>query len=292
MIERKNRNRMNNIIHTISTFIILFHGRCESFAPNNIKSIIPTATMIRNTTSKLSSNDDNNNKNINDGIAGSFFNPVPPEDKSDKGNGENIPTAGADDDDDDSSTNNNNINMDEFDLSFAKLMKERTSKPLASNPSTIDGVPSSKVVGFGKKVSTTTRVIKTTTQKGEKKSPKPYVGIGKPLNDLQNPEYDDQGYTLYADEETGERKRVFEALVEYPCKFTLKIIGMNDGSFALDMVQLIADNCKVEMADIKYSEKNTGKYLSVTVHAPVESAEMLYALYENIDRDPRVKFKF
>jgi len=32
--------------------------------------------------------------------------------------------------------------------------------------------------------------------------------------------------------------------------------------------------------------------LSVTVHAPVESAEMLYSLYENVDKDPRVKFKF
>ena len=30
----------------------------------------------------------------------------------------------------------------------------------------------------------------------------------------------------------------------------------------------------------------------VTVQAPVKSATMLYRLYENIDRDPRVKFKF
>jgi hypothetical protein len=28
------------------------------------------------------------------------------------------------------------------------------------------------------------------------------------------------------------------------------------------------------------------------VHAPVENADMLYALYENVDKNPRVKFKF
>jgi hypothetical protein len=42
-------------------------------------------------------------------------------------------------------------------------------------------------------------VIKTTTSK------KTFVGIGKPMNDVTKPEFDDQGYTLYADEETGEK---------------------------------------------------------------------------------------
>ena len=30
----------------------------------------------------------------------------------------------------------------------------------------------------------------------------------------------------------------------------------------------------------------------MTVHAPVKNADMLYSLYENVDKDPRVKFKF
>ena len=42
---------------------------------------------------------------------------------------------------------------------------------------------------------------------------------------MNNPEYDDQGYTLYANEETGEKQRVFEALIDYPCEFKMKIIG-------------------------------------------------------------------
>lgn len=140
--------------------------------------------------------------------------------------------------------------------------------------------------GFSRKTVTTASVIKTTTSK------KSFVGIGKPLNDVTKPEFDDQGYTLYADEETGEKSRVFEALVEYPSVFKLKIIGENESSFASEMVQIVADSCSVEFEEVTYSERIKGKWLSLSVDAPVASAEMLYSLYENIDRDPRVKFKF
>merc|ERR1712174_9244 len=109
----------------------------------------------------------------------------------------------------------------------------------------------------------------------------------KKLNDINNPEYDDQGYTLYTNEKTGEKKRVFEALVQYPCKFKIKIIGENESSFTSEMVQVVADSCNVDVDSIQYTNRKRGKWISVTVHAPVESAEMLYMLYENIDKDPR-----
>ncbi len=147
--------------------------------------------------------------------------------------------------------------------------------------------PLPSFTGFGKQ-SAAPKIITTRKSTGKKS----FVGIGKPLNDINKPEYDDQGYTLYADEETGEKSRVFEALVDYPSVFKMKIIGRNESSFAKEMVQIVADSCSVASKEIKYSERANGKWLSVTVHAPVESAEMLYALYENVDRDPRVKFKF
>lgn len=147
--------------------------------------------------------------------------------------------------------------------------------------------------GFSKTTSTTDHaalsIIQTTT--GEKKS---FVGIGKPLNDVQNPEYDENGYTLYADEVTGEKKRVFEALVEYPSVFKMKIVGKDDEqeSFAPDIAALVAKSCGVETSMVKHTKRKKGKWTSVTVHAPVKNADMLYALYENVDKDPRVKFKF
>lgn len=124
---------------------------------------------------------------------------------------------------------------------------------------------------------------------------KPYVALGPPdrkINDVTKPEYDKDGYTLYEDEKTGEKSRVFEALVEYPCKFTMKIVGAKEGTFVQDVVQTVAESCKVTPDEVPFSTREMGKWTSVTVEAPVESAEMLYLLYENVDKDPRVKFKF
>mmetsp|Transcript_33482 Transcript_33482/g.49034 ORF Transcript_33482/g.49034 Transcript_33482/m.49034 type:complete len:251 (-) Transcript_33482:29-781(-) len=207
------------------------------------------------------------------GVTGSFFNPVP--EKDDDDNKEGGEKEG-----------------DDIDRSISELMKQRKATPRAKSPSTLGGVPTSKATGFGK-------------VKEAKKKPQEYIEIGpkgeiskvdpfapKYTNDVNNPEYDDQGYTLHTNEVTGEKKRVFEALVDYPCDFTMKIVGRNEGAFVLEIVQVVADSCEVGIEDVPYSKRDNGKWTSVTVHAPVKDAEMLYTLYENVDRDPRVKFKF
>ena len=137
--------------------------------------------------------------------------------------------------------------------------------------------------------SATPKIIQTRSTISSKKT---FVGIGKAVNDVNKPEFDDQGYTIYTDEETGKKSRVFEALIDYPSVFKIKIIGRNESSFASEMVQIVADSCQVDVEKVEFSERVNGKWLSLTVHAPVESAEMVYSLYENVDKDPRVKFKF
>ncbi len=73
----------------------------------------------------------------------------------------------------------------------------------------------------------------------------------------------------------------------------MKIIGDPDnGTFSTEIVQVVAQTCEVSFETISYSERKYGKWISVTVKAPVTNAEMLYRIYENIDKDPRVKFKF
>ena len=131
--------------------------------------------------------------------AGTFFNPVP---------------ENNDDEDDKSPAEDD----DSFESKAAELLRQRKAPPLASRPSTINGKPTAGV-GFG----------------GKKIKPpgdsKPFVGIGPPVNDPTKPEYDDQGFTMYTNEVTGKKSRVFEALVDYPCKFTMKIVGANEGNF-------------------------------------------------------------
>jgi putative lipoic acid-binding regulatory protein len=197
--------------------------------------------------------------------AGSFFNPVPEDNHKEKNDESDNPLPPT------------------FEESVEDLLRRRKKPPRASQPSTIDGVPTHTVgQGFGN------TPVKTT-----KSSSKPFVGIGPAsVNDITNPETDDQGYTLYADEVTGKKSRVFEALVEYPCEFTLKIVGANEGLFVEEMVAVVAEACEVTVQDVSHSVRMVGKWTSVTVKAPVQSAAMLYALYETVDRDPRVRFKF
>ena len=197
--------------------------------------------------------------------AGSFFNQVPdPEESSE--DPDEIPTGVED------------------------VLKHHRKPSEAQIASTMLGVP---FINAGKGYARPMEK-KNAVQITQLKSSKTYIGIGPPsLNDVNNPAVDDQGYTLYTDEQTGEKSRVFEALVDYPCLFTLKIVGANDGSFVTDMLSIVATTCEVEFAvELEHTVKVNGKWTSVTVKAPVKSATMLYELYENVDQDPRVKFKF
>ena len=196
--------------------------------------------------------------------AGSFFNPVP------------APPP-------------NNNNDDDANSDAAPLDYDKSQPSKAIQPSTINGIPSDQVgIELGMSISASIRKDSFTS--------KPYVGIGpSSLNDVTKPEYDDQGYTLYADEKTGTKTRVFEALVDYPCLFTLKIVGANEDNFVKDVLTIVANTCQLESSSyssLDHSIKYNGKWASITVQAPVESAQMLYQLYEDVDRDPRVKFKF
>ncbi len=224
----------------------------------------------------MSSNDNEEEKEIP--VSGSFFNQVPPLSSE--------PTDSNTSDDDmliDSSAaasfSGDDMEMFQEIIKKTKLNRESSGKGFSKTTLTTDHAVSS--------------VIQTTStdSSGEKKS---FVGIGKPLNDVQNPEYDENGYTLYADETTGEKKRVFEALVEYPSIFKMKIVGQDDEkeSFAPEIVEIVAKSCGVEESMVKHTMRKNGKWTSVTVHAPVKSADMLYSLYANVDKNPRVKFKF
>jgi hypothetical protein len=135
--------------------------------------------------------------------AGSFFNPVPPSPP---------PTT-----------------ADPLDGQLRELIRKRRAPSLASQPSTMNGVPTAQAAtaGMGFK----------------------YNGIGppdtrvpEPLNHPSRPEYDDQGFTVYTDETTGLKSRVFEALVQYPCEFTMKVrIESRNGDCGILLTLTTAD---------------------------------------------------
>lgn len=259
--------------------------------PYSILSQYPSCSL------RMSDSDDSNSNqpSSEEGPAGSFFHQVPP---SDDESSSSVDKNGSDSD---SITNNKEVGTDSFDDEISKLFRQRRKKPLASQSSTINGVPIEKATGFGKPKEGTSSSKKsgnksTSETKLIKNKPiSPYIAIGtpdQPVNDPTKPEHDDQGYTLYTDTQTGEKSRVFEALVDYPSIFTMKIVGANEGTFVPEIVALVAEACETDVTEIKHSTKVMGKWVSVTVKAPVQTAEMLYSLYEKVDLDPRVKFKF
>ena len=72
--------------------------------------------------------------------------------------------------------------------------------------------------------------------------------------------------------------KVFEKLVDYPCEFTIKVIGFDDETFSADMVKYIAGVVDKPADSIEFSKNDSKQktYTSVTIKAPVASAEELY----------------
>lgn len=87
-------------------------------------------------------------------------------------------------------------------------------------------------------------------------------------------------------------EKLWDHLVDFPCVFTFKVIGMAQGDFLNDIVDSVATALDMDRKYLKISFRDRGKYRSITLSAPVNTSSQLYDVYAAIDRDPRVKFKF
>ncbi|KAL3786404.1 hypothetical protein HJC23_002961 [Cyclotella cryptica] len=255
---------------------LLVFASSSAFVTQNRQHFCRLSIRTMSTERSDSNTNDDDDKELP--VAGSFFNVVPSKADSARDQNEEATIGAA-----------NDFSLPTFDGDDVEMFKEIIQRTKLSRSG--GGKGFSKTTMTSEHVSSS--IIQTTSTDATGKQ-QTFVGIGKPLNDVQNPEYDENGYTLYADETTGEKKRVFEALVEYPSVFKMKIVGQDDEneSFASEIVELVAESCGVELSMVKHTKRKNGKWTSVTVHAPVKSADMLYALYENVDKNPRVKFKF
>lgn len=86
--------------------------------------------------------------------------------------------------------------------------------------------------------------------------------------------------------------RSWDHLVDFPCVFTFKVIGMAQGDFVNDIVDSVASALEMDRKFLKTSYRDRGKYRSITLEAPVNTSAQIFDVYAAIDRDPRVKFKF
>jgi putative lipoic acid-binding regulatory protein len=95
---------------------------------------------------------------------------------------------------------------------------------------------------------------------------------------------------LTAEYEKTQGKKVFDEKLTFPTKFLLKVVGANEPLFVEEVVQAIS-SCVGEQV-IPYTLKETagGKYVSISIEPVFSDSGELYAVYDVVAKDSRVKF--
>ncbi len=81
------------------------------------------------------------------------------------------------------------------------------------------------------------------------------------------------------------------SLLQFPCDFPIKVVGVRSEGFAqqiVALVQVAMPDFRPETVEMRASQG--GKYLSVTVTVTARSQVQLDALYQALTGHPGVKF--
>lgn len=119
-----------------------------------------------------------------------------------------------------------------------------------------------------------------------------------PSIDAQSKAYEaQQKLSKLKEEMKTQNKKVFDETIAFPSKFTIKVIGLNDATFAADTVGKIAkilnkssNEIEFSSRESKTSEGKSASFLSLTITPLFNSSSELYAVYDVLNSDPRVKF--
>ena len=80
-----------------------------------------------------------------------------------------------------------------------------------------------------------------------------------------------------------------ESLLEFPCPFPIKAVGLNDGGFENLVVELIGRHAALPAEGAVTSrDSRGGKYLSVTVTITATGLAQLDDIYRELSADKRV----
>ena len=90
-----------------------------------------------------------------------------------------------------------------------------------------------------------------------------------------------------------EGQNAIEKTVTFPTStFIIKVIGVNEPSFASDIVNSVAVivNESPEKINVETKVTSGGKYMSVSITPTFQAAEEIYRVYAAVQADSRVKF--
>lgn len=75
---------------------------------------------------------------------------------------------------------------------------------------------------------------------------------------------------------------LLNATHEFPCAFTLKVIGLAADDFEQRVVSVVCDSLQVDSVPFTTRETPKKKHVAVTLEPVLDSAEQVLELYESI----------
>lgn len=89
-----------------------------------------------------------------------------------------------------------------------------------------------------------------------------------------------------------ERSETAFATLQFPIPFKIKIIGVNDGKFQSDVLELVGEVVGATPSTINFESKLSGgdKFMSVTVTPTFINADQILEVYKRLGELPTCKF--
>eukprot|EP00466_Bigelowiella_natans_P004414 jgi/Bigna1/129768/aug1.9_g4476 len=84
-------------------------------------------------------------------------------------------------------------------------------------------------------------------------------------------------------------QKVFD-LLEYPCEHEIKIVGAKASEIEMRVRSIVGDTTGTDPEVLKTSSREKGKWISISVMAPVSSSEMLYDIYARLNSEERFRY--
>ncbi len=82
-----------------------------------------------------------------------------------------------------------------------------------------------------------------------------------------------------------------EGLLEFPCRFPIKVMGRDDAEFQAHVLQIISAHVEdITADDITSRSSSKGKFLAVTVTIDAQSQEHLDRIYRTLTASDRVLY--
>jgi hypothetical protein len=82
-----------------------------------------------------------------------------------------------------------------------------------------------------------------------------------------------------------------KSLLEFPCRFPVKIMGRDQPEFEAHVVELISQHTgPITSADITVRTSSKGRFIALTVTVAAESREQLDAIYQALSASDQVVY--